>query len=192
MHSVRALSTDDLARNRLPSLQCARSRSVPPNHDLGTPGLHHRAEGGSRFPWPIRLVAPGQPSRLDSDGEAAAVLEGTNLAYALDERQVVRVNDNADRLFAFRSVRNTLWVVCDELRGLSNWKTKAESAQSSAAEVALASRRKTDILRLRPAVVPVDLRLGPPLPSEPRPAESSLYARARVLFVGPPSAFGGL
>jgi DEAD/DEAH box helicase domain-containing protein len=127
-----------------------------------------------RFDWSPRASHP----RLDSNGNRAAVLEGTNMAYALDERQVLRVNDNAGRLFAFRSVRSTLWVVCDELRGLSNWKTKAESAESSAAEVALASRRQTDILRLRPAVIPASLRLGPPLPSDPQPAKSSLYARA--------------
>ena len=88
------------------------------------------------------------------------------------------MNDNAERLFAFRRGRGMPWVVCDELREGWNWKTKAESAEAEAAEVALASRRKTDILRLRPAVIPAGLRLGPPLPSDPRPAESSLHARA--------------
>ena len=127
-----------------------------------------------RFDWSPRASHP----RLDSDGLPAALLAGTNLAYAMDERHVLRLNDNGARLFAFREGPGKAWVVEDELETAVNWKTKAESAESGAAEVALASRRKTDILRLRPAVIPASLRLGPPLPSDPQPAESSLYARA--------------
>lgn len=127
-----------------------------------------------RFDWSPRASHP----RLDSDGRAVAMLGGTNLAYALDVRQVLRVNDNGERLFSFRRGRGTPWVVCDELRGVWNWKTKASSSDAEVAEVALASRRKTDILRLRPAAIPAGLRLAPPLPTDPRPAESSLQARA--------------
>jgi DEAD/DEAH box helicase domain-containing protein len=173
-----ALSTDDLTATACPVCGAPGPdpyRRITTWEPLGyTTEPRAEVDFHGRFDWSPRASHP----RLDSDGQPAAVLEGTNLAYALDERQVLRVNDNAERLFAFRSVRSTLWVVCDELRGLSNWKTKAESAESGAADVALASRRKTDILRLRPAVIPASLRLGPPLPSDPRPAESSLYARA--------------
>ena len=48
-----------------------------------------------------------------------------------------------------RKGRGTPWVVRDELRDGWDWKTRVESAGTETAEVALASRRKTDILRLR-------------------------------------------
>ena len=128
-----------------------------------------------RFDWSPRASHP----RLDSDAESVRILTGTNLAYALEERQILRVNDNGERLFAFRRGRGTPWVVCDELRDGWNWKTKAGSAEAeSSPGVALASRRKTDILRLRPALISESVRLGPPLPSDSQPATSSLYARA--------------
>ncbi len=125
-----------------------------------------------RFDWSPRASHP----RLDSDAGPIEFLNGTNLAYAFDERQVIRVNDNGERLFAFRKGWRMPWVVCDELQSGGSWKTRAESAEAEAAKVALASRRKTDILRLRPKTIPAGLRLGPPL--DPSPAESSLYARA--------------
>ena len=173
-----ALSTDDLSASACPVCGSPGPdlyRRIATWEPLGyTTEPRAERDFHGRFDWSPRASHP----RLDSDGQQTAVLDGTNLAYALDERQVLRVNDNAESLFAFRSVRSTLWVVCDELRDVSNWKTKAESAESGAAEVALASRRKTDILRLRPAMIPAGLRLGPPVPSDPRPSESSLYARA--------------
>ncbi|MHB1559603.1 MAG: DEAD/DEAH box helicase [Isosphaeraceae bacterium] len=123
-----------------------------------------------RFDWSPRAGH----ARLDSDASPVSTLGGTNLAYKLEERQVLRVNDNDGRLFAFRRGPGATWVVDDELVGV--WKTRV--AGGSSIEVALASRRKTDILRLRPASIPDGLRLGPPAPSDRNPAESSLYSRA--------------
>jgi len=125
-----------------------------------------------RFDWSPRSSHP----RLDSDGLPGKLLPGTNLEYALDDRQVLRVNDNGERLFSFRQGPGTPWVVEDELTGIWSWKAKV--ASSEPVMVALASRRKTEILRLRPARVPGGLRLGPPPPTDPSGAESSLYARA--------------
>ena len=125
-----------------------------------------------RFDWSPRASHP----RLDSEGEPAEPLPGTNLTFALDERQVLRVNDNGGRLFEFSRAPGTPWVVEDQLRGTWSW--KARLAGANPVQVALASRRKTDILRLRPATIPPGLRLGPPSPDDPSPAESSLYAKA--------------
>jgi DEAD/DEAH box helicase domain-containing protein len=123
-----------------------------------------------RFDWSPRASHP----RLDSDGLAVHRLQGTNLAYARDERQVLRVNDNGEKLFAFDQGPGTPWVVADELTG--PWRGRVSGAKT--VEVALASRKRTDILRLRPATIPAGLRLGPPLPEDPNPAASSLHARA--------------
>lgn len=124
-----------------------------------------------RFDWSPRASHP----RLDSDGQAGEIHPGTNLEYALDERQVLRVNDNGDRLFTFRRA-GKLWIVEEGPSG--EWAGKAKVADTGTVQVALAARRKTDILRLRPAVIPAGLRLGPPTPADLDPTESSLYARA--------------
>ena len=173
-----ALSTDEADSSVCPVCEASGPefyRRVTTWEPLGyttEPGASEDFHG--RFDWSPRASHP----RLDSDADAVAILHGTNLAYALEERQVLRVNDNGERLFAFRKGRGTPWVVRDELRDGWNWKMRVESAGAEAAEVALASRRKTDILRLRPARIPEGLRLSPPLPSDPSPAMSSLYARA--------------
>jgi DEAD/DEAH box helicase domain-containing protein len=173
-----ALSTDDLCASTCPV--CGAPGPEPYRRIATWEHLGYTTEPQAekdfhgRFDWPPRASHP----RLDSDGQPVVVLSGTNLAYALDERQILRVNDNAERLFTFRRGRGTPWVVCDELRDGWNWKTRAGSAEAEVAKVALASRRKTDILRLQPAVIPASLRLRPPVPSDPRPAESFLYARA--------------
>ncbi len=169
-----ALSTDELGKSACPVCGVADPglyRRVATWEPLGyTTEPKSSRDFHGRFDWSPRSSHP----RLDSDGSPVAVLAGTNLAYARDERQVLRVNDNGERLFAFRQGPGMHWVVEDELRGV--WRARVADAKT--AEVALASRKKTDILRLRPAVIPAGLRLGPPLPTNPRPAESSLHARA--------------
>lgn len=169
-----ALSTDELGKSACPVCGMAEPelyRRIATWEPLGyTTEPEASRDFHGRFDWSPRAGHP----RLDSDGVPVSVLAGTNVAYALDERQVLRVNDNSERLFAFRQGPGMRWVVEDELRGV--WRSKAADAKT--VEVALASRKQTDILRLRPAVIPAGLRLSPPLAMSPWPAESSLYARA--------------
>ena len=127
-----------------------------------------------RFDWSPRA----SHSRLDSDGGPSSLLGGTNLAFALDERQVLRVNDNGGRLFDFRRGFGSTWIVAEELRAGGDWFGRIKDSGVEPVSVALASRRKTDILRLRPATIPPGLLLGPPAPDDLTPAESSLYAKA--------------
>ena len=127
-----------------------------------------------RFDWSPQASHP----RLDSNGGPSSLLKGTNLAFALDERQVLRVNDNGGRLFDFRPGFGSTWVVAEALRHGGDWSGRIKVVGVEPDSVALASRRKTDILRLRPATIPPGLLLGPPGPDDSTPAESSLYAKA--------------
>jgi DEAD/DEAH box helicase domain-containing protein len=171
-----ALSVDDLGASACPVCgvdQPELYRRVPTWEPLGyTTEPKASRDFHGRFDWSPRASHP----RLDSDGLPITVLGGTNLAFALDERQVLRVNDNGEKLFAFRQGPGTPWVVEEELRGVWGWRAKV--ADAVIVKVALASRHKTDILRLRPAIIPAGLGLKPPLPTDRRPAESSLHARA--------------
>jgi DEAD/DEAH box helicase domain-containing protein len=173
-----ALSTDDADSLACPVCESADPevyRRVTTWEPLGyTTEPKASVDFHGRFEWSPRSSHP----RLDSHADPVATLVGTNLDYALESRQILRVNDNGGMRFVFRKGFGTPWVVCDELHDGWNWKAKAEAVGAETAEVALASRRKTDILRLRPAVIPVGLRLGPPLPLDPTPNASSLYARA--------------
>ena len=108
------------------------------------------------------------------------MLEGTNLAYALDERQVVRVNDNAERLFAFRSVRGAAAGSSATSCGVYGiGRRRQNRPESGAAEVALASRRQDrhPPAPTRPSSTQPAARSAVAFGS-PIPAESSLYARA--------------
>ena len=171
-----ALSTENSDETACPVCQVTDSdiyRQVATWEPLGyltEPGTERDFHG--RFEWSPRASHP----RLDSDGSAMGVLEGTNLAFALDERQVLRVNDNGERLFRFDQGPGTPWVVEDKLTKGGGWRGRLTGAKS--VEVALVSRKKTDILRLRPAEIPARLNLVPPPPGDPNPAASSLYARA--------------
>ena len=89
---------------------------------------------------------------------------------------MLRVNDNGERLFAFRRGNGALWVVEEELRG--DWSKKSKGENAETVNVALASRRKTDILRLRPHKVPDGIQLGLAISPGSGLQGSSLYARA--------------
>jgi hypothetical protein len=146
-------------------------RRVPIWEPLGyTTERGNPTDFNGQFDWSPRMTHP----RLDSKGVALTPLPETNISFGVEEREVYRVNDNNGALFRFQPCVGATWVVAEDLE--KDWRGKTQDREIR--EIALASRKHTELLQIRLESIPQGLRLGPPAGTDADPASVGLYTRA--------------
>ncbi len=130
-------------------------------------GFHvgNRPEDRKDFQGQFEFVPFSTPTRLDSTDKTPFLsISGTNTEVYSEQAEITTINDNNGLLFRFSKSNNSeLWL---------------SSTKSSDEEVALAARKRTDILLLRLVTQPTQFAL------DPLDKDQAVFARAAYYSFG--------